>query len=216
MTGEELGPLFVLPHDPRYLWIVALLAAAPAIGIALFGLVRGRLPAVAGAAGVLIPVFAYVLGHLFVLEESKSVAFCGSCHETMGPVAASLGQDNGSLASIHWRRGRVPHADACYKCHSGYGIWGSVRAKRAGISHMVHTLTGSYEFPLQARSFDVHSCLGCHAEAVPFRSVEVHRDPDLQRQLLSGELGCAGLCHPPAHPEEALRGSGAVALGSAR
>ena len=207
-----LGPLFELPHAPHYLWLVGLAFAVPAIAIAAVGLVRGRLPAGLGLpSAILVPVFAYVIGALFVAERSKSVEFCGSCHEPMSPVVASLDQDNGSLASTHWRSGAVSHEDACFQCHSGYGIWGTVNAKFAGVRHMVHTVTGDYTYPLKARGFDISSCLGCHAEAVPFRAQEAHRDPELQRQLLSGELGCAGACHSDAHPADALLGAGAGA-----
>lgn len=208
--NPPLGPLFALPHSPHYLWLVGLAVATPAIVLAVIGLVRGRLPVALAVPGViLIPIFAYVIGSLFVLEESKSVAFCGSCHETMSPLVASLTQDNGSLASIHWRKGAVSHVDACFECHSGYGIWGDMGAHLSGVGHMIRTVTGRYEFPLKASGFDINSCLGCHAEAEPFRAVEAHRDPDLQKQLLSGQLGCVGTCHPDAHPADALMGVGA-------
>ena len=58
-------------------------------------------------------------------------------------------------------------------------------------------------------TFDIDSCLGCHAFAPSFRAVEAHQDPDLQKQLLSREMGCTGICHPAAHPEAALTGGGA-------
>jgi nitrate/TMAO reductase-like tetraheme cytochrome c subunit len=207
VVDSPLGPLFELPHAPHYLWLVGLLLAVPAIVISAIGLVRGRLPVALSVSGViLIPIFAYVIGALSVAQESKSVEFCGSCHQPMSPLVASLDQDNGSLASVHWRRGAVSHADACYQCHSGYGIWGTVNAKFAGVRHMIHTVTGHYSFPLEARAFDIASCLGCHAEAVAFRAQEAHRDPELQRQLLAGELSCAGTCHAEAHPADALQG----------
>ncbi len=210
MVDPPLGPLFELPHAPHYLWLLGLAFAVPAIVISAIGLVRGRLPATLSVPGViLIPIFAYVIGAFFVAEESKNVAFCGSCHQPMSPLVASLDQDNGSLASVHWRSGAVAHQDACFQCHSGYGIWGTMNAKFAGVRHMVHTVTGDYTFPLEARGFDISSCLSCHAESVPFRAQEAHRDPELQRQLLAGELGCAGTCHPDAHPADALRGAGA-------
>ena len=58
------------------------------------------------------------------------------------------------------------------------------------------------------------SCLGCHAEAEPFRAAEDHQDRELQEAMLSGEIGCTGDCHPPAHPESALLGAqGTGALG---
>lgn len=206
MDGQRLGPLFETPHDPAYLWIVGLGVAIAAIAIAGAGLVRGRLPATLVVPAVLLPVGAYFLASLFLLEESKHVAFCGSCHVTMGPVVAALDSDGDSLASTHWQRGAVSHSEACYDCHSGYGIWGAFDAKLAGAGHMLHTVTGGFAFPLKARRFDVNACLGCHAQARPFRAVEEHRDPDVQRALLSGELGCAGLCHEPAHPASALAG----------
>ena len=54
--------------------------------------------------------------------------------------------------------------------------------------------------------FDINSCLNCHAQAERFRAVEAHRPPDVQEALMSGEMSCAGLCHPAAHPESALGG----------
>jgi hypothetical protein len=191
---------------------VGVAALIPAVAIAAIGLIRGRLPAALSVPGViLIPIFAYLIGGLVLLEESKSVAFCGSCHEPMAPLVASLAQDNGSLAAIHWRMGAVSHEDPCFQCHGGYGIWGNLDAKLAGVSHMVHTVTGHYEYPLEARGFDINSCLGCHSESVGFRAQEAHHDRDLQAQLLAGTIGCVGTCHPDAHPAEALMGARAGA-----
>lgn len=208
MTGQDLGPLFVQPSAPHFLWLVGIAAAVPAVAIAAIGLMRGRLPTALSVPGViLISILAYVIGGLVMLEQSKSVVFCGSCHEPMGPLLASLDQDNGSLASIHWRKGAVSHSDACFQCHSGYGIWGTLDAKIAGLGHMVRTVTGRYEYPLRVKRFDINSCLGCHAEGVAFRAQEAHHDPDLQQQLLAGKIGCVGACHPDAHPAEALMGA---------
>src|SRR5262245_20176886 len=114
----------------------------------LWGLVRGHLPPSVAVAGLVLPVAAYALGVLMVVEKSKDVRFCGSCH-VMTPVVESLrATDGASLAAIHYTRGLVPTAEACYTCHSGYGIWGTVGAKRAGVMHMLHALTGGYELPL--------------------------------------------------------------------
>lgn len=211
MSDAALGPLFEPPQDPSYLWLVGLAVALAAIALAAVGLVRGRLPATLWLPALLLPLASYALSYLFVLEESKHVAFCGSCHETMSPLVAALEDADGTLSSTHWQRGAVSRRDACYVCHSGYGIWGAFDAKRAGLGHMLHTVTGRFELPIRSQGFDVRSCLGCHAEATPFRAAEAHRDLELQRQLLAGELGCAGLCHPPAHPESALRGVAGLA-----
>lgn len=206
MNEADLGPLFQLPADPHYLWIAGVAVALLAIALLVIGLLRGRLSPTFLLPTLLLPVAAYGIGYLFTLEESKSVEFCGSCHVTMSPLVAALDGDSESLSSVHWQRGAVSHTTACYQCHSGYGIWGDVGAKEAGVMHMLRTVTNSYEFPIQAKHFDMSSCLGCHAQAVGFREVEEHLDPEIQQELLSGETSCAGECHEVAHPETALWG----------
>jgi hypothetical protein len=156
-------------------------------------------------AAILLSVGAYGFGALLVVEDSKQIVFCGSCH-VMTPIVESL-KDNESLASIHFVSGRVPHDEACYTCHSGYGIWGGINAKKAGVMHMVHAVNGNYDLPLKlADRFDISSCLNCHAQAERFRVVEAHQPLDVQEALMSGEMSCTGLCHPSAHPESALWG----------
>lgn len=213
MNAGDLGPLFARPEDPHYLWILGAALVAGTVFAAVVGLVRGRASLAAAAVGLIaMPTFSYVIGYLFLMEESKRVEFCGSCHLPMAPVVAALETDKESLASIHWHKGAVEHGKACYQCHSGYGIWGAVGAKRAGMTHMLHTITGDYEFPLTKNGpFDVTSCLGCHAEAEPFRAAEDHQDREIQEAMLTGEIGCTGDCHPAAHPESALNGAAQAA-----
>ena len=207
----ELGPLFEVPHSPGSTWLAAtiVLVALVVIGIASIALIRGRLPvALSSAALLLLPAFSFVVADLHLLEESKTVDFCASCHTTMSPLAESMRSgDDESLASIHYAKGAVSHADACYQCHSGYGLWGTVNAKMAGVGHMVRTVTSWYHYPLESKSFDIASCQGCHSGAAPFREVPVHRTDFIQKRLLSGDLSCAGVCHPPAHPTRALNGA---------
>jgi len=202
-------PLFAGPpaaHGIPWLAVLAIVATAAAAILLAWGLIRGRMPASLGSAAVLLPVAAYGLASVHMLEASKNVAFCGSCH-VMTPIVKSLQANDGSLASIHYNRGLVPHESACFTCHSGYGIWGGVDAKIAGVMHMVRTATGRYELPLKLNgTFDIDSCLGCHAPSPAFRAVEAHQDPDLQKALLSHEISCTGTCHPAAHTESALTG----------
>jgi hypothetical protein len=182
--------------------------ALPAAAILLVGLVRGRLSPPLAMAGLILPSVAYGLGVLMVLEESKSVQFCGSCHVMVPVVRHLTTPDDTSLAAIHYQRGLVPTAETCYTCHSGYGIWGTLDAKKAGVMHMVRALTGRYELPLRINgTFDITSCLGCHAGAPSFRAVEAHQAPDLQAALLDHSMSCTGTCHPTAHPEETLLGT---------
>ena len=38
--------------------------------------------------------------------------------------------------------------------------------KRAGILHMIHTVTGEFDYPIALQAdFDIQSCLNCHAGA---------------------------------------------------
>lgn len=210
---EALGPLFVRPYEPDRFWILVLVFSAPTIAVALFALVRGRLPTVLSLPVLfLLPVFGYALGNLQILEESKRVTFCGSCHETMSPLVETLRADDSTLAGFHYQNGAVSHESACYQCHSGYGIWGGMSAKLAGVRHMLHTVTGAYDYPLSLDApLDIDACLECHAEATPFRAVEDHHDPDTQRMLVEREMGCTGDCHPSAHPAAALNGAEAWA-----
>ena len=213
MNAVPTGPLFTSPPvEPAVDWVrlLPILVALPAAAILIWALVRGRLPPYAAVAALALPAAAYGLGMLMVMEKSKDVHFCGSCH-VMTPVVESLSATDGSsLAAIHYTRGLVPTAEACYTCHSGYGIWGTFDAKKAGVMHMLRSLTGRYDLPIKLHgSFDINSCLGCHAGAASFRAVEAHQDPDLQKQLLAREISCTGTCHPAAHPESALTGGGA-------
>lgn len=210
---QELGPLFVAPHEPDRLGPILALVAVVVIAVGMVALLRGRLPDVFSfAAMLLVPLFAYVVGDLHLLEVSKKVDFCGSCHETMSPIVEAMRSDTEYLSSFHYRRGAVPHDTACYRCHGGYGLLGDTKAKAAGVMHMVRTITGKYEFPLKkVGTFDIQSCLDCHAQAAPFRAQEAHQDPDLQKSLLDGEIGCVGACHADPHPPEALEGAAAWA-----
>ena len=172
---------------------------------------RGQLPAaLSGSALVLLPIFGYVLGNLHVLDESKSVGFCGSCHVTMPPLLESMQSGHDNLAATHYRHAAVSQEEACYVCHSGYGASGGIKAKLAGVNHMLHTVMGSQRYPLKMRStFDIASCLDCHSGSKAFRNVKGHKPLGIQQKLMSGELGCTGACHESAHPPAALNGTAA-------
>lgn len=222
MNDQALGPLFVPPADVHWFWIAVLVPAVPAIVLLLIALVRGRFPGrrlVGGgiaAAAWLLSLFAYLLGAIHLTEEAKRVEFCGSCHVTMTPLVESLSSDEESLAAIHYQGGAVSRSEACYTCHSGYGIWGTVSAKQAGIGHMWRTLTRNFEFPLEHKGpFDIDSCQNCHAATKAFRDVEEHRDPELATAMVDREIGCTGDCHPAAHPEDALNGTSHAAATDA-
>ena len=210
---EDLGPLFVHPYQPDQFWILILIVSLPAIAASLYVLIRGQLPAaLSSSLMILLPLVAYLLGDIHLMDESKRVNYCGSCHEAMSPMFETMHNDDSTLAGFHYKRGAISHQTACYSCHSGYGLSGDMTAKLAGMRHMLQTALGSEDYPLRLRRpFDIDSCLDCHAEAKPFRAIEDHRELDIQEALLAREMGCAGESHETAHPEEARHGAAAFA-----
>jgi hypothetical protein len=127
----------------------------------------------------------------------------------MQPVDDATHEANGSLASVHVMRGAVPTATGCYTCHSGYGVWGAVDAKLAGMRHMVHTVLGRYDLPLEHYgTYSIDACRSCHSESSRFRSGDAGAAHEaVEGALLSGAMTCTGMCHPAAHPAEALMGT---------
>ena len=206
---EELGPLFAHPGDlsdpiggglPIAIALVAMALCAAIV-------IRGRLGDTLLALGlVALPVTAFALSNAVLLDRSRNTDFCMSCH-IMEPLLEVVSDAEPTLAAVHISRGAVRTNQSCYGCHSGYGLWGDVGAKLAGVGHMVATLTGRYELPLRIHGrYDIDACLACHAESGRFRAVVAHQLPDIQQALLAGEMGCTGACHPAAHPPEALTG----------
>ena len=107
------GPLFVHPSGPDHFWILIGIFAVPTIALCIYALLRGQLPAVlGGSALVLLPIFGYVLGNLHLVDESKTVEFCGSCHVTMPPLVESMQTGNDNLAAAHYRRGAFSQKEA--------------------------------------------------------------------------------------------------------
>jgi len=191
--------------------ILFALTGIPAMFIAAVGLVRGHLAPMAGAWGlILLPSIAFGLANLLLVEEAKQVEFCGSCH-VMAPVVASAWKDGDTLAAAHFR-GAFPRSEGCYVCHSGYGVWGGFEAKLAGAKHMWASLSGHVAYPISTGGrFDVEGCRKCHAGSDAFERELAHHDPETVRLIDAGELGCAGLCHTPAHPAWALAEPGTQA-----
>lgn len=204
-------------HLSAFAWIAIAGAALSAVVLLWYLVARpplDRTTKIALLFGIgVFPLATAGSGNYAGFEATKAVRFCGSCH-VMTPILEALSSDKESLASIHYRRGLVPHDEACYTCHSGYGIWGTMDAKMAGVMHMVRTLTGNYKLPIELHgTFDINSCLNCHATSQAFRDVKEHQDPEVQKALLSHEMSCTGVCHPEAHPASALTGGVDAAAG---
>jgi cytochrome c nitrite reductase small subunit len=147
----------------------------------------------------LLPLMIVFFGYSYGVEDSSTVASCGSCH-VMEPYVADLrNAASDSLAAVHYKN-RYIQEHHCYTCHSDYGMFGTVEAKLAGLGHVVRNTTGAYTLPLKiARPYPNTRCLGCHAESQKFQRSEGHPQETMPT-LLSGEVSCLD-CHGPAHPE---------------
>jgi len=148
-------------------------------------------------AVALVPGLALALGVGSALEDMKRPEFCGSCH-IMHPFIRDLrNPDSTTLAAVHYQN-RYIREHQCYTCHTDYGIFGPVRAKLAGVRHLVNYETGNYTEPIRIREpYQNGNCLFCHGEGKRFRTAH----EDSLAVLESGDMRCLD-CHGPAHPED--------------
>ena len=152
----------------------------------------------------LLPILCAVLGVSSELERSKTTKFCLSCH-IMEPYGQSLRVDDPTyLAAAHFQNQRVPADEACYTCHTNYAMFGSLKAKMAGLRHVyVYYLTK----PPAPENIKLHEpynnreCLHCHLGARSFEQGAVHTaDPNLLPSVKANKLSCISSgCHEIVH-----------------
>lgn len=157
--------------------------------VLLFGLAVAPAFALAGASGTMF-------------EEMKEVEACNSCH-VMNPFVEDMRDPNSAtLAARHARSGAIP-AKQCYSCHTGYGIFGTVEAKRDGFRHWLLYVTRTWEEPITFKgTYPNANCLACHATSPEFRTVASHAA--LREELESDRMGCF-TCHGLPHTPRPLR-----------
>lgn len=132
-----------------------------------------------------------------VFEETKTVDSCASCH-IMQPFVKDMKDPNSTtLASKHFTNRWIP-THQCYQCHTGYGVHGTLAAKRDGFRHWLMYVTETYPEEIQFRgSYPNSNCLDCHASTPKFESVESHQA--LRQRLEADRITCTS-CHGPPHP----------------
>ena len=152
----------------------------------------------------ILPMLCAGLGVSSELERSKTTKFCLSCH-IMEPFGQSLHVDDPSyLAAAHFQNHRVPADEACYTCHTNYAMFGSVKAKMAGLRHVyVYYLTKAPapENIKLHEPYNNRECLHCHLGARSFEQGAVHTaDPDLLPAVKANKLSCVSSgCHQTVH-----------------
>ncbi len=140
------------------------------------------------------------------IERSKRTSFCLSCH-IMEPYGRSLQVDDPHyIPAAHFQNHRIPADEACYTCHTDYGLYGGVHAKLRGLHHIYVQYLGT---PPAADKIKLYSpynnreCLHCHAGARSFESNDIHRA--MMDSLKNNEMSCVTSgCHDTVHDIDSL------------
>ena len=219
IAGVMLTPLLLraqegskFQNDPVEHFGARLLAVVIILGIAdvVYSLVRYRGRTVGAASwGVLalgvgiLPVVSSGVGTVLVFERAERVEFCQSCHLTMKAYVTDMKNPKSeSLAALHYKNRYIPD-NQCYICHTSYGIFGTVQAKKEGMHDVWVYYTRTFKLPIKIRHpYPNTDCLKCHAESVKWLSVH----DDFKAGLFSGETSCLQ-CHGAANPAHNVGGS---------
>lgn len=132
-----------------------------------------------------------------VLETTKTVESCASCH-VMDPFVNDLfDEESTTLAARHKKNGWISEYQ-CYTCHTTYGAHGTFEGKRDGFRHWLLFVTQTWDEPISySGSYPNQNCTTCHGGTETFREVDSHRA--LSEKLQADEVSCSS-CHGPAHP----------------
>jgi len=211
LLGAEAVTGFQTPHPFAQIWAkaIALSLVSAAALLILYTLVfrRHRLYEASSKwllfFGIcLLPMPVMVLSTAVGLEQSKNVGFCMSCH-VMKPFVDDLRDPSSkSLAALHYKN-RFIQREHCYRCHTDYGILGTMEAKKAGLGHIWKAGTGSYTLPIKMSTpYDFGICLDCHADSARFNKEAAH--DGVVKETLAGRSKCLD-CHDPPHPAPETR-----------
>ena len=182
------------------------------LSIVLIGIIVARPSLTATRGGkimafmvfLFLPILCTAMGVSSELERSKTTKFCLSCH-IMEPYGQSLRVDDPSyLAGAHFQNHRVPADEACYTCHTNYAMFGSFKAKLAGLRHVYifyFTKPPAPENIKLHEPYNNRECLHCHLGARSFEQGAVHNaDPDLLPAVKANKLSCVSSgCHEVVH-----------------
>jgi len=152
----------------------------------------------------LLPSMAVWAGVSQHMDRAKTTEFCLSCH-TMEDYGRSLHvNDKSYLPAAHYQNNRVPRDRACYTCHTDYTMFGGLKDKWRGLSHVYvqyfGTIPKTGEIKLY-HAFNNRECLHCHAGARSFTEASAHqKSPDLLEKVTTNQMSCmSSRCHDTVH-----------------
>lgn len=91
----------------------------------------------------LLPLIATWSTTATVMEGTKSVQACMSCHVMHPFVNDMTNPESPTLAARHYKNEWIAK-DQCYACHVSYGVTGTMEGKRDGLRHWLHYVTNTY------------------------------------------------------------------------
>ncbi len=152
-----------------------------------------------------VPAASVGIANYHVFEGVKEVRSCNQCH-VMRPMVNDMKDPlSGTLAARHYRNRWIANQQ-CYKCHTDYGLAGTLEAKMAGYRHLARYTTGTYTEPIEFRGvYNNRNCLQCHAGTEEFKKVGSHNA--VWERLRTNSMSCLN-CHGQAHPTRAQRTPG--------
>jgi cytochrome c-type protein NapC len=114
------------------------------------------------------------------LNRSKTVEFCGSCHQMSRHIDDVTSKQSKSLAAKHYKRYWI-NDHQCYTCHTNYTLFGPIETKLTGLKHMYVSLfkhVNEEDIKIYSPYLD-KNCMTCH-DNERFNKPEEHldRDPD--------------------------------------
>ena len=152
-------------------------------------------------AGIL-PVFVSSAGGLLVMEKSQRVGLCNSCHLTMTPYVNDMKNPKSqSLAALHYKNRYIPD-NQCYVCHTSYGMFGTLQAKKEGIIDVFKYYTHTFSVPVKMRHpYSNNDCLKCHGASDKF--LASHKKQKDRDAMFADEVSCAQ-CHDDDNPAHSV------------
>jgi len=144
----------------------------------------------------IIPLVVFGAGEVLAVERSESVEVCSSCHLAMKPYVDDMKDPaSKSLAAIHYSN-RYIADNQCYVCHTAYGMFGTLQAKKQGLSDVYRYYTHSFKLPIKmSHSYPNNDCLKCHSGSAKFLATH-KRD---REAMLADEVSCLQ-CHEDDNP----------------
>jgi cytochrome c-type protein NapC len=183
------------------LGIALLMATLAYFGVpTLLGQRWGQLALLMGAG--VVPLFATAGGLGVGYRESSKTRFCLQCHE-MTPYGMSLFADNrAALPAVHYQYRLIDRDVTCYSCHADYALFGDVKTKLNGLSHVWAHYLGAASDPIElCQPYPNANCLHCHDDARNYLEGRAHRP--ILAELRAGTTSCL-TCHRVAHDFESV------------